>query len=39
LKSKNLDIEVVYSALLKARDPNYFVYDERLILEYLRVMK
>jgi Protein of unknown function (DUF3723) len=39
LKSKNPDMEVVYSALLKARDPDYFVYNERLILEYLRVMK
>jgi hypothetical protein len=39
LKSKNPDIEVAYSALLKARDPDYYTYDETLILKHLRGMK
>jgi hypothetical protein len=39
LKSKNPDMEVAYSALLEARDPDYFIYDETLIPENLRRMK
>lgn len=39
LKSKNLDTEVAYFALLKAQDLDYFVYDESLILEHLKAIK
>ena len=39
LKSKNPDMEVAYSAMLEAREPDYFIYDESLILENLGKMK
>jgi hypothetical protein len=39
LVQKNPDTEVVYTALLEARDTDYFTYDESLVLRHLRRMK
>ena len=39
LKQKNPDAEVAYAALLEARDPDYFTYDESFVLRHLRRMK